>query len=69
MKVIIALLRDLIGMFCEDGSLAIAILVTVALAAVLSFAIQVPPFVTGGVLVGGCVAVLLENILRAYRDG
>jgi hypothetical protein len=44
--------RELVGLLIDDGSLAIAIVVVVALAAV-SAAVGGPPLVTGGILFAG----------------
>ena len=61
-------MQTLVAMFAEDGSLAIAILGVVALAAMLSFVFHLPPLLTGGTLLVGCVLALLENVLRARRN-
>jgi Na+-transporting NADH:ubiquinone oxidoreductase subunit NqrD len=60
-------LRELIGLFVEDGSLALAILGVVAAAAILSV-LAAAPVATGVVLLVGCLGVLVENILRAQRN-
>ena len=60
-------LRELIGLFVEDGSLALAILGVVAAAAILSV-LAAAPVATGVVLSVGCLGVLVENILRAQRN-
>jgi hypothetical protein len=57
--------RELIGLFIDD-SLAISIIVVVALAAMLA-GVDAPGLVTGGVLFFGCMIVLLGNILRTPR--
>ena len=69
MNTIIGLIRELFGLFVDDGSLALAILAVVAVAAVLSGGIHLPPLVIGAVLIIGCILVLLENVLRASRQG
>jgi dolichol kinase len=60
-------LRELVGLFVEDGSLALGIIAVVAAAAVLSM-LGIAPGAVGFVLLLGCVAVLVENILRARRN-
>jgi hypothetical protein len=60
-------LRELVGLFVEDGSLALGIIAVVAAAAVLSM-LGIAPAAVGFVLLLGCVAVLVENILRARRN-
>ena len=63
-----AMLRDLVGLFVEDGSLALAIITVVAVAAILSV-LAAAPVAIGVVLLVGCAGVLVENILRARRNG
>jgi hypothetical protein len=59
-------LQELLGLFVEDGSLALAILVLVAAAALL-VAAAAPKLLVGALLLGGSVALLAENVLRAQR--
>jgi hypothetical protein len=60
------IVRELIGLFIDDGSLAIAIIVVVILA-VMSAAVDAPGLVTAGVLLLGCLVAVLENISRTAR--
>jgi len=60
-------LREFFGLFVEDGSLALAIVGLVAAATILA-AVATPPVVVGLLLFGGCLAVLVENVLRARRN-
>jgi len=55
-----------LGLFVEDGSLALAILALVAIAAILAAA-AAPALLVGLVLFLGCLAVLVENVVRARR--
>jgi hypothetical protein len=59
-------LQELLGLFVEDGSLALAILAVVAAGALLALT-GVPKLAIGGVLLGGCLAVLAENVWRAQH--
>lgn len=63
------LLRDvsaeLIGMFVGDAGLSAAVLAVVALAAGLIEVGHVLPLVGGGVLLAGCLAVLVGAVRRA----
>jgi uncharacterized membrane protein YgdD (TMEM256/DUF423 family) len=61
------LLGELLGLFVEDGSLALAILAVVAAAAILAAA-AAPALLVGLLLFGGCLAVLIENVVRARRN-
>ena len=62
-----ATLRELVGLFVEDGSLALAIIGVVAIAAILSV-LAAAPVATCVVLLVGCLGLLVENILRARRN-
>jgi hypothetical protein len=69
MKTILAILREVAGLFVDDGSLALAILAVVAVAAFLAVVLKVSALAVGLVLLGGCVAVLIENVIRtAHRN-
>jgi hypothetical protein len=61
-------IRELIGLFVDDGVLAIAILGVVAFAALVAAAVPGMPLAAGAILVLGCPGVLLINILRASRS-
>ena len=67
MSALIRLLRHLVGLFVDDGSLALAILGVVALAALLAFLMPPAALVAGAILLFGCLGVLLANILRAAQ--
>jgi hypothetical protein len=58
--------RELAGLFVDDGSLAIAIILVVVLS-VLAAGVDAPPLVIGGVLFFGCIVVVWENISRTTR--
>ena len=61
-------IQELIGLFVDDGALAIAILGVVAFAALVAAAVPGVPLAAGAILVLGCPGVLLINILRASRS-
>jgi uncharacterized membrane protein len=62
-----ALLKEAIGMFVDDGSLAIAILTIVAVAAWVSFGFEQGSLETAAILFVGCLAALAENVVRTVR--
>jgi hypothetical protein len=64
----LAFLRAIAGLFFDDGSLAIAVLVILAVTAILTNAawFDGPEAIT--FLVGGVIAALLENVLRTARE-
>ncbi len=61
------IVNEIVGLFVEDGSLALAILAVVSGAAILAVA-AAPPFLIGLLLVGGCLVVLVENVMRSRRQ-
>ncbi|HXM31656.1 MAG TPA: hypothetical protein VN919_05810 [Xanthobacteraceae bacterium] len=67
MRTLIAILREVAGLFVDDGSLALAILAVVGIAAFLAIILKASALAVGLVLLGGCVAVLIENIMRTVR--
>ena len=67
MSMLVAVARELLGLFVDDGSLALAILAVVMLAAISIALIPDAPLVTGAVLLLGCLGVLLANVARAAR--
>ena len=60
-------LRELIGLFVDDGALALEICGIVALSALLATALPKTLLVAGTVLALGCPVVLALNTLRAAR--
>jgi hypothetical protein len=67
MRTLIAILREIAGLFVDDGSLALAILAVVGVAAFLAIILKASALAVGLVLLGGCAAVLIENIMRTVR--
>jgi hypothetical protein len=67
MNVLIAVLRELIGLFVDDGSLALMILAVVMLAGILATLMPDFQLAAGGLLLLGCLGVLLANVARTAR--
>ena len=67
MSVLIAVLRELIGLFVDDGSLALMILAVVILAGILAALLPDHQLATGATLLLGCLGVLLANVARTAR--
>jgi hypothetical protein len=65
MNVLIAVLRELIGLFVDDGSLALMILAVVMLAGVLATVVPDLHLVAGAMLLFGCLGALVANVARA----
>jgi hypothetical protein len=59
--------REIAGLFFDDGSLAITVLVILAAAAILTNASWFSGPVAMAFLVGGITAALLENVIRTAR--
>ncbi|OHV69505.1 hypothetical protein LCM4577_00205 [Mesorhizobium sp. LCM 4577] len=68
MSVIRLVFKGLIGMFVDDGSLALLALILIALIAAAVKLLALPPLVGGVLLLAGCLAILLESTRRAARD-
>jgi hypothetical protein len=66
MSVLSNVVRELAGLFVDDGWLALAILGVVALTAIVSTLVS-DPLATGVVLLVGCLGVLLANVANARR--
>jgi hypothetical protein len=67
MNALISVLREIAGLFVDDGSLALAVLGTVLLAALVALVLPGSLIAAGGVLLVGCLAVLLVNVTMASR--
>jgi hypothetical protein len=57
--------RMLVGLFVDDGSLALAIIVIVLLSSVIANLIPDMPLAAGAVLLVGCLGVLFANVMKA----
>jgi uncharacterized membrane protein YdjX (TVP38/TMEM64 family) len=67
MSALISLLRPITGLFVDDGWLAFAILCIVALAAFFALFMPGLPLMAGGILLFGCIATLLADVVRAAQ--
>lgn len=66
MNIISFILRELFGLFVDDEFLALGVLVVVALTGLLAW-IAAPQLLVGGLLLAGCVAVVMSSALKASR--
>lgn len=62
-----AILRELIGLFVDDGFLALAIVAVVIAAGIAAAVIPTTNWAAGCILVFGCLAVLATSALMAGR--
>ena len=67
MSSLLKLLREIAGLFFDDGSLAIAVLAILTLTAILVNISSIGAPAAMAFLVGGVTAALLENVLRTAR--
>jgi hypothetical protein len=67
MKVLRLILKELVGMFIDDGSLAtLALVLIVAITAAVKL-LALPPLAGGVLLLSGCRAIRLYSVRRAAR--
>ena len=59
--------REFLGMFVDDGNLALLALVLVAAVAAAVKLLALPPLLGGALLLVGCLAILLQSVRRAAR--
>lgn len=62
-----AILREVFGLFVDDGSLAIAILIWIGVVALALPALGLPEVWRAIILFAGCIAILVENVARSAR--
>lgn len=63
-----AILHEIIGLFVDDGSLALALVLwVVAVGVAARLVTGLPVLVPGTALAGGCIAILLWNVVGAAR--
>jgi hypothetical protein len=67
MNMLGAVFRELLGLFVDDGALALEILAVVMLAAISAALIPNVPLATGAILIFGCLGALLANVARVAR--
>jgi hypothetical protein len=67
MNVLAAGLRELVGLFVDDGSLALTILAVVMLAGILATLMPDLHQAAGALLLFGCLGVLVANVATAAR--
>jgi hypothetical protein len=67
MRVLLTVVKQLFGLFVDDGSLAIAILALIGALAALQHSRALSPEVGGLVLFFGLAILLVENVWRSVR--
>jgi uncharacterized protein (DUF2062 family) len=67
MKALLRLAREIGGLFFDDGSLAIVVLVVLGLTTALAHIDSFGGPAAMAFLVGGVIAALVENVIRTAR--
>jgi hypothetical protein len=67
MTTLATVFRTLIGLFVDDGALALAIIVIVLLSWIFATLMPELPLASGAVLLVGSLGVLFANVMRAAR--
>jgi len=67
MNILVTASQTLVGLFVDDGSLALAIIATVLLSGILTSLMPDKPLVPGAVLLVGCLGVLFANVMKAAQ--
>ena len=62
MNMLGAVFRELVGLFVDDGALALEIIAVVALAAISASLVPEIPLAAGAILLFGCLGVLFTNV-------
>ena len=69
MAFLVSVLKELFGLFVDDGSLALAVLGWAAVCAVVAATGLAPAALLGPLLFLGLAALMIENVLRRARKG
>ena len=69
MKATMKVLIELVGLFVDDGWLALAIIGVVAVTALIAALAPHGPVAAGIVLLAGCLGVLFGNVMRTRHSG
>jgi hypothetical protein len=67
MNALAAALRELIGLFVDDGSFALAIVAVIVLAGICATLMPGAPLAAGAILLFGCLGVLLASVATGSR--
>jgi hypothetical protein len=67
MKVLQLIVKEIVGMFIDDGSLALLAVILIAAVSAAVKLTALPPLLGGVALLVGCLVILLESVRRAAR--
>jgi len=68
MTTLTTVFQMVIGLFVDDGSLALAIILIVLLSSIVANLMPDMPLATGAILLLGCLGVLFSNVMKAASD-
>ncbi len=67
MSILKDVFSELFSMFVGDARLTVSILILVGIVALLVRSLALPTLASGAVLLIGCLAILIESVLREAR--
>jgi hypothetical protein len=67
MSALAVALREIVGLFVDDGALALAIIAVIVVAGLVTVFAPAAVWASGGILVLGCLGVLVVNVMTAKR--
>lgn len=67
MTIVRLILKELVGMFIDDGSLATLVLLLILTVTATVKLLALPPLAGGALLLVGCLAILLYSVRSAAR--
>lgn len=67
MTLLRTIIDEFIGLFIDDGALALASAILIALVGLAARLTGAPPLVLGLILLAGCALILIESVGRAAR--
>jgi hypothetical protein len=68
MRILAAVYEEVVGMFVDDGNLALFSVILVVVVALLAKLAPLPPVWAGPLLLVGCLGILIESVVRAVRQ-
>ena len=67
MSIVRLAIKELVGMFIDDGNLALLALMLIAAVTIAVKFLALPPLLGGIALMAGCLAILVRSVRRAAR--
>ncbi|MDN5927085.1 MAG: hypothetical protein L0I29_08435 [Hyphomicrobiales bacterium] len=64
MKLIRLIVKEIIGMFVDDGNLALLAVILIAMVTAGVKLLSLPPLAGGILLLAGCIAILIGSVRR-----